>query len=93
MIFWKKVEVDLEADRKRIRKCRYTSKERKWLLGINDLIEEGKLIEALKLYLKKDRGWGEYLDVDVFNLLSDVAYGEEIMLLKNMSLKLPAKNK
>lgn len=47
MVLFKRVEIDLDAERKRINKASYNERQRKALLKLVDLFEQGKFQECL----------------------------------------------
>ena len=77
MIFWKKVEIDLEAERVRINTPRlYNKVQRKWLNDLVDLVERGEFVKALGMVIKK-RTYREFIGCEVWSLLWNVSMGGE----------------
>ncbi len=75
MILWKKVKIDLTAERTRIANVPYTVRERKLLLGVVDMIERGEFERAVKHTRTWSREHREYMGEEIWHLLFDVASG------------------
>ena len=47
MIIYKEINIDMEAERKRVDKCKYTKKQKNALIKLYNLFEQGKWKECL----------------------------------------------
>ena len=102
MIIFKRIEIDLEKERKRIREVSYSSRQRAALLFLVDLFEQGKWQECLNHvnnkkafpYNKKE-GYPEreHIGVEISHILNDLPFynyytREELLNQAKASLKM-----
>lgn len=84
MTIFKRIEIDLEAERKRINRAgTYNNRQKKVLLKLVDLFEKGEWQKCLYFVNDKrnfpdneERGYSEkeHIGLDVADILHDVAY-------------------
>lgn len=78
MQIYKVINVDIEGERKRIQKVKYSKKEKKALLNTLDLFESGDFQGAIKAINKwGNRNWLEYLDEDIWGTLHQASIGHQ----------------
>jgi hypothetical protein len=83
MILFKLIEIDTDKERQRIARVKFTPRQRKALLELMDLFEQGKWLECVNHVNNKDafpyNESGEYpetehIGVAIADILMDVAY-------------------
>ena len=74
MKLYKLVEVDVDAERKRIRRVRYTKAERANLLKLCDLFEAGKFQECLTFIQTWERSKRDFIGFDIGKVLLEMGY-------------------
>lgn len=77
MFLYKEVKVNLEAERKRVRKGTgakdgFNNRESAFLLKICDLMEAGDFVGIAEHLDKHPREWREWIGVDVFDVIRDM---------------------
>jgi len=74
MIIWKKLEIDLDEERARIRSC-FNREERSWLLTLVDLFERGFFKECLCMVDEASRVRREFINEKIWGVLWDMTSG------------------
>ena len=71
--FYKVVKIDLDAERARIKRVRYSAAEKKFLREVCDLVENHDLNGVSKLFSKMKREgkreWFEFVGEDIWHLI------------------------
>jgi hypothetical protein len=83
MVLFKRIDVDLNAERKRIDKAKYNKRQRKALIKLVDLFEVGKFQECLD-HVNDDKAFPrhptkgyserEHIGMEISDILHDVAH-------------------
>ena len=81
MIIYKEIKIDLDYERKRINKVKYTKGERKVLHAIVDAFEAGDLDKCRKL----SAGFEDYVGMDISDILFDTGMGATYCVLGEFS--------
>lgn len=68
------LEIDIEAERKRIKYVEYTREEKLALLKLCDFFEVGMFQEARTYISHWDKEWHEYINVEMWNVLMDESW-------------------
>ena len=71
MTIYKEIKIDLEAERRRIEKVKYTKKEREQLHACVDAFEAGELDRCREL----TKGIEEFLCIEIGDILFDMQMG------------------
>jgi hypothetical protein len=83
MVLFKRVEIDLDKERERIKKASYNQRQRKALIKLVDLFEQGKFQECLnhvndyKAFPRNRAGEydeKEHIGIEIGDLLHSMAY-------------------
>lgn len=75
--FYKVVKVDLDAERARIKRVRYSAAEKTFLRAICDYVEQHDLMGAARLCSlakrQKHKAWFEFIGEEIWSLLWNMA--------------------
>ena len=68
------IEIDMKAERDRIKNVDYTQEEKSALFELCELFEAGKFKEARTFISSWDKEWLEYIVTDIWYILNDPDY-------------------
>jgi hypothetical protein len=80
---YKEMELDLDAERKRIDRVKYTKREKKMLHSIVDMVQRGDLAGAVKVTETWTREQREFIAPEIFQILWETALGARFLTFAN----------